>query len=57
MSHNWFKKLLCSAFGHWVINIDTENFTAECGRCRKKLKVSYDMKNGETIVEGEIKNV
>ena len=41
--------LTCKLFGHVITDIDTNSFSATCGRCGAKLKVSYDMSNGQTI--------
>ncbi len=48
------KKFLCKIFGHVPIDLDIKIATATCRRCGKKLKVSYDMCYGDTIVEGVI---
>lgn len=45
----------CLFFGHIPTYLDVTKMEATCGRCHAKLKVSYDMSNGETIVLEEIK--
>jgi len=47
------KNLLCLLLGHIITNIDYINFEADCGRCGKRLEVSYDMCYGETYVVRE----
>lgn len=42
----------CKIFGHLPVNVDTQKFEADCHRCGVRLKVSYDMSYGGTIVEG-----
>jgi len=44
-------KILCFVFGHQPTQLDTNEKTARCSRCGKKLSVSYDMAYGDTIVE------
>lgn len=45
----------CRVLGHIPTYIEVSKMEATCGRCHAKLKVSYDMSNGETIVLEEIK--
>jgi len=48
-------KILCKLFGHRIKHgtINTHRMNATCAWCEKKLKVSYDMSYGETIVVGD----
>lgn len=47
------EKLICKIFGHKIVGLNTKRFFANCGRCFKGLKVSYDMSYGETVVVGD----
>ena len=51
-------KILCKIFGHKIDykTIETKRFTARCSRCDLKLKVSYDMSYGDTIIVGDYGN-
>jgi hypothetical protein len=46
-------KMVCILFGHRFINLDTDRFTADCKRCKRKYEVSYDMAYGETYAVRE----
>ena len=43
-------KFICWLIGHRLVNIDIATHIAECVRCERKMRVSYDMSNGETYV-------
>lgn len=51
-------ELLCKIFGHRIDykTLDTHRMTSLCKWCDKKLKVSYDMSYGQTIVTGDYGN-
>lgn len=42
--------IICKIIGHKEHKVNTNNMTAICKRCNKKLEVSYDMLYGETII-------
>lgn len=46
-------KILCKILGHKISELNTKRKFAQCDRCDKGLKVSYDMSYGETIVVGD----
>jgi len=49
------RNLICRIFGHGaVVNLDTDAFQADCGRCGTRLEVGYDPMYGETLVYGEV---
>lgn len=45
--------IICKVFGHKVEGLNVKRLYAQCGRCHKSLKVTYDMTYGGTIVEGD----
>lgn len=45
--------LICKLFGHKVVGLMTKRYFANCARCHKGLKVSYDMSYGQTLVVGD----
>lgn len=50
-------EFLCKIFGHIPTDdLNVRERTARCRRCKKKLRVSYDMAYGNTVVEGEIED-
>ncbi len=50
------KNIICSLFGHNIRGLNTKRFFGHCIRCKKGLKVSYDMSYGETTVTGDYGN-
>lgn len=38
-----FRKIICFTVGHYWINLNTQNHTADCSRCGDSYNVSYDM--------------
>jgi len=50
-----YRRLICLVIGHYWINLDTENYRADCSRCGDSFNVSYDMCYGETYSTGRIK--
>ena len=49
-----FKKITCKLFGHIPYKVIHKKFEATCYRCGTRLRVTYDMCYGETVVIEEI---
>ena len=50
------RQFWCCLIGHIPSKVNTEEQTATCQRCLTKLRVSYDMGYGETVVVGTVES-